>query len=230
VPRSSSPSARPAEGTPRRLLDLAYQDRGASPGPPPTRGRLRLLRATVLGAASLLLAVLAHPLGGHPLPGVAAGLLLLALTGVVALVATGRRCRLAVLFPLLGSEQVLVHLQLIGARPGACLAPDAMPRAHVDAISCHALAEDGLLSGADGAMLLAHVLATALTAWLLTRGEATLWQLCDGVVRAALPTLTARPSVRRPMDVRAPLPALRGVALPADATPRGPPVLVRAAG
>ncbi len=71
-------------------------------------------------------------------------------------------------------------------------------------------------------MLVAHLVATLATAWLLARGERWWWRQWDRAVEAA--TWTATPRVRRPRPAR-PLPVrvLLGADRPAAAAPRGPP-------
>ena len=228
--RTSSSSTPPAPSR-RGHVD----DRGEDPLGPvagPTRGAVRLLRTGVLSGSSLLLAVVAHALGGGPPPGVRTILLLACVTAAVALAATAQRCRLSFLLPLLGAEQLLLHLLLPAAGPAACAGPGGtMPAGHLGTLPCAALADGSAADQPGGpGMLAAHAVATALTAWLLTRGEAALWRLADHVVRAALPALAVLPPLRRPVRAHASRPAPHPVTLAEDAAPRGPPVLAPAAG
>lgn len=198
----------------------------APAGAAPLRGRLRVLRAGVLGATSLGLALGGHlAAGGHAPPpallAVCAGLL-----GLTAVTATARRVRLPLLVGLLGVQQVLLHLAFdAGAGAAACGGVD--PHVGHTAGSVLSCAPGGTATMAmpGWPMLLAHVLATAATALLLLRGEQALWALADRVVRAA----TAAPTARRPrasvLQVSRPTAAL-AVAPLSPAAPRGPPVLV----
>lgn len=173
-------------------------DPAAAPEAPPLRGARRVLRSAVLGSASLALAVGAHVAGGGAAPG--AGLLLLtaALVGLVALTATARRVRLTWLAPLLGLEQALLHalFQALGSTAVLCTAATSAGHAghHADAaLACVPAAGSATMTMPDWPMLLAHLLATLATAWLLVRGESALWSLAERVVRAA----TARPGALR---------------------------------
>ena len=174
-------------------------DPAAAPEALPLQGARRVLRSAVLGAATLMLAVGALVAGGGVLPG--AGLLLLtaALVGLVALTATARRVRLTWLAPLLGLEQALLHalFQAAGSAGAVCTAATSAGHAghHADAaLTCVPAAGSAAMTMPDGPMLLAHLLATVATAWVLVRGESALWSLAEQVVRAA----SARPRALRP--------------------------------
>ena len=195
------------------------------PGPGPLRGRVRLLRAGVLGGTSLGLALTGHLAGGGHQPPLALLVVCAALLGLTALTATARRVRLVVLLPLLGVQQALLHLAFdAGATAAGCGAVD--PHAGHAAGAVLGCAPGATAMSMPGwPMTAAHVVATVLTAWLLVRGERTLWALADRVVRAA----TAAPSPRRhPVDdllVRVPA-ALAATSPLSRAAPRGPPVPV----
>src|SRR3954454_10511944 len=120
--RSAAPAQAPAPG---------FQ------GPLPTTGWTRLLRAGAFGTASLLLAGLAHVLGGGGLPDLGLGLLLVAATGTVAVVLTARRCRLPLLLTTLGAEQLTLHALLTDDGSLSCA---AMPAVHGGAMACAPLA------------------------------------------------------------------------------------------
>ncbi|GAA1427152.1 hypothetical protein GCM10009616_03520 [Microlunatus lacustris] len=195
-------------------------------GAAPLRGRVRVLRAGVLGTSSLGLA-LADQLaaGGHAPPpallAVCAGLL-----GLTAVTATARRVRLPLLLGLLGGQQVLLHLALdAGAGAATCGGVDPHVGHAAGAVLRCAPGDSAAMAMPGWPMLLAHLLAAAATALLLLRGEQALWALADRVVRAA----TAAPSARRPRAavLRAPRPrTVVAVAPLSPAAPRGPPVLV----
>jgi hypothetical protein len=202
----------------------------ASPEALPLRGARRVLRSAVLGSASLALAVGAHVAGGGAAPGSGMLLLSAALVGLVALPATARRVRLGWLAPLLGLEQALLHALFQAAGSAVCTAPAATgaghPGHHADAaLACLPAAGSATMTMPDGPMLLAHLLATLATAWVLVRGESALWSLAERVVRAAV----ARPGVLRaavavpvpPAPRRRPHQRAHGAA-----APRGPPHLL----
>jgi hypothetical protein len=191
----------------------------------PLRGTRRALRAAVLGWASLALAVGAHLVGGGTAPGTGLLLLSAALLGLVAVTATARRVRWAWLAPLLGLEQVLLHVlfQAAAGSSSCTAAPVGHPGHHADAVlACAPTVTGATMAMPDWPMLLAHVLATAATAWVLGRGESALWSLAERIVRA----VAVRPrSLRRtreaavvPGPLRPPYRRPRGTA-----APRGPP-------
>jgi hypothetical protein len=172
----------------------------------------------------LLLAGLAHVAGGGRLPGVGLSLLLTAGTGAVAVVLTVRRCRLPLLLAVLGVEQLVLHLLLDASSSMDCATAAAMPAVHDGAMLC----QPGVAAAAADhpvslVMLGAHVLATALTAWLLSRGEAALWRLAERVVRAALPAMTPPPAPARPAPAVPQRTALVAWMHGGDAAPRAPP-------
>lgn len=195
------------------------------PGAAPLRGGVRVLRAGVLGGASLGLALAGHLAGGGHRPPLALLAVCAALLGLTAVTATARRVRLVVLLPVLGVQQVLLHLAFgAGAGTAGCGAVD--PHAGHVAGAVLSCAPGGTAMAMPGwPMTAAHVLATAATAWLLLRGERTLWALADRVVRAA----TAAPAPRRRRAVAlvvSPAAVLALVAPLSPAAPRGPPVPV----
>ena len=194
----------------------------------------RVVRAGVLGTLSLLLATGAHVLGGGSLPGLGVLLVAAVLLGLLAALVTLRRCRFGWLAALLAAQQLGLHelFDLAGAARactlgvrGAARAPHVGHAGALDAVtSC---APDGgmdMTSSAPGwLMVMAHVAAVLVTAWLLARGEAWLWRAVDRVaaaagLRASHPTSPA-PQDREPAGGDVPS---RRLAY-AVAAPRGPP-------
>ena len=195
----------------------------------PTAGWARLVRVAAFGGTSLLLASLAHLVGGGQLPGAGLLLVLAVVTGAVAAVVTARRCRLPLLLTVLTVEQVGLHT-LFTAGPLDCPAAPAvltaaMPAGHTGSLICTP-GLDATAGHPDPLLMWAgHLLATALTGWLLARGEAVLWRLAERVVRAAHPPRTSWPALAPrprafPLLLRLPAPPPEG-----DAAPRGPPAL-----
>ena len=188
----------------------------------------RAVRIAVLGGSSLLLATAAHALGGGVLPSAGVLVVLALLLGLVAVPLTMRRCRLAVLLPVLAVEQLAVHLALTAAAGPAQCVPGGLPGGtHHQLLSgCTAGpagATVGSLSG-SATMLLGHLVAVAVTAWLLARGEAWLWRIADQIVAITAALLVAAghaPAVAVPVVGDAP-----GRWRPiAPLPPRGPPGL-----
>ena len=217
---------------------MRHAGRVARPSDPPHSGRAlptagwtRLLRIAVFAVASLLIAGLAHLAGGGRPPSAGLGLVLAALTGTVAAAVTARRCRLPLLAVVLSAEQVVLHLLFAASGPMDCASAAAMPVSHLGVLSCPDGAATATAHSESLLMLGAHTFATALTTWLLARGEAALWRLADRVVRAALPLLAARWPARAPrVRVLPPLPAARAASPHQPAAPRGPPAGCTATG
>jgi len=171
-----------------------------APLPGPLTGGMRLLRAGVLGTATLLLATGAHLLGGGELPGPGTLAVATFLVGLLAVTVTARRVRLRLLLPLLGVEQGLLHVVLDATTSPTTCSPAAGHALHAAgaALTCAPGQPMAMSAPAGWSMALAHLLATAVTAWVLTRGEATLWALAERVVGAATAAPGARPTRRRP--------------------------------
>ncbi len=205
----------------------------------PAAGPLRALRAAVLASVVLTLGSVAHAAagGGTPTPVVLVVLGLL-LTPLV-LVATRRRLGTGRAAAYLGGAQLGIHLVLHSLTPVAgtaegvppvhCGDLDLVTAAHAsgalgasaDLTAMADMAQMGGVLGLTPPMLLAHAVATGLTAWLLGRGEAILWR----VVRALLPHRA------RPADIPVPhVPTGRTLARAIEAVrsapvgPRAPPL------
>ncbi|HYO86730.1 MAG TPA: hypothetical protein VES01_09800 [Dermatophilaceae bacterium] len=146
----------------------------------PDRGPIRLLRAAIFAAAGSALAAAGHNLGGAPAPGPAAwGLAAIPVT-LAALWLSARRRGPAALTAGLVLVQLGLHFLF-----HVMSAPTSMGSARPTPVPDHpshlatlspipGQAHQGLLPG--GSMLGWHALAVAVTAWLLARGEDTLWR------------------------------------------------------
>ena len=188
-----------------------------SPGSAPSRA----VRVAVLGGASLLLATLAHRVGGGGLPPTGVLLLCGFLLGLTALLLTTRRLGFPLLLAVLGGQQVLLHALFDTATATSACGPAAAGHHALHGLTC--APGPGMAAMVSWPMLVAHAVATAATAWLLARGEATWWRLADRVVRAAA-SPTSEPTPNRPC--RLVTPAVRRVPsapLLTRAAPRGPP-------
>lgn len=161
-----------------------------------TPAPFHLLRTGLLSTGILTLAAGAHTLAGGAFPAPAILAALLALTLLASVLATKIRLGLPAMTAVLGAGQVLLHEAF------TALADTGTPQAALPAVHQH---DDGAaLAGAlqhlspalghsaatgghasvahdslshDPGMLLAHTVATLLTALLLARGEAALWAL-----------------------------------------------------
>ena len=165
---------------------------GPATGQPtgPVAGRLRLLRVGVLGLSGYGLAVGAHVAAGGAAPGWPVSLMLAALLGVLGVAFTARRRGVWTLLGALVATQTALHglFTLLDAPTSTC---SLVATGH-HAMTVCGPAGDAAMELPSWPMLLAHLAATAATAWLLARGEAWLWR----VVREAFTT----PGVVPPND------------------------------
>lgn len=196
---------------------------------------MRLARALVLALTTITLAAVAHLLGGGALPSRGVLVVLTGVVGLVALVASQHRLGTASIAALLGGGQALLHgtfstLATSGADPA--MLGHVVGHGHHQQLVVHASAHAAHAAGhaahhhASVPMLLAHVVATLVTALVLARGERALWLLA-GWLAPVVPLLMARPADwPRPAlpTLPTPRPVSADVALVAPR--RGPPVLV----
>jgi hypothetical protein len=126
-------------------------------------GAGRFLRGTVGGALCTALSLAWHVAGGGPLPGIAAVLLGLCVSAAASTWWAGRRRGPVALAALSVGLQLVLHtvFQLVAGHPA-----DA---------------------GSPSAMTAAHILAALGVAWILVRGEDTLWELCAVLTRVWVP-------------------------------------------
>ena len=200
----------------------------------PRQGRWRHVRTGVFALVCLALAVGAHAAagGGLPPPGV---LLLAALPlWLGGAVLTGRQVRFGTLTCALGAAQLGLHLlfHATAGGPAGHLGAGLTVPAGAMAHAGHAAAPVAgspalapqLAGGLSPAMLLAHALATAACAVVMTRAEELLWRLLRRVVRNP-------PSGRAPVTaplwrlVVAPAVVPAGRLLSPGRALRGPPAL-----
>ena len=192
------------------------------------------------------LALLAHVTAGGARPGWPVTLMLTLLLGVTGLALTHRRRRFGSLLAPLLAAQVGLHWVLsmtdvatpTGRLAAGCdgLLVTGHQHSGCSASAASTAAADlatATMGGAGPAplpmatlsplMVVAHLLATVATAWLLARGEAWLWRAMDWLV----PALVRRRRPRRvPRRVAAGLAATAppGPGRRGPGCPRGPPV------
>ncbi|MFG1944200.1 MFS transporter [Nonomuraea sp. NPDC048826] len=174
---------------------------------------LRLIRTTAFAAVCVLLAALAHWLGGGARPEPWA---LTAGGGAVFVLAAalgGRERSPAVVGCLLATAQLGLH-ELFGGADTGYVTGYVMSHPHGQGL------------GEALGMLVAHLTATLLTGWWLARGEAALWALLRRLVRRLLlPRPVPPPPAARPLA-----PVVRARRVPADPAfrhslaRRGPPL------
>ncbi|MEV7965949.1 MFS transporter [Sphaerisporangium sp. NPDC088356] len=191
---------------------------------------LRFARSTVFAVVCVTLAAVAHWFAGGagpaPVTLLSGGLAIMTITAVPA----GRERSPVTVTGLLLAAQVFLH-HLLGPRSAEGL-PSAphMPHgiAHLPGLP------QGHGLGVDAGMLLAHLTATLLTGWWLSRGEAALWSALRGagayaVRRLAVllrPEVAPAPRVPPRRAETAVLPPAQGQVLRHAVVRRGPPVLL----
>jgi hypothetical protein len=201
-----------------------------APASRPLNGGPRILRVAALGGSSLALACGAHLVAGGQLPTAEVLGLTAAMLGLVSVTVTARRVGYRTLLLVLGVEQLVLHYLLTAAagvqaascQPGTgSVGHDAALMAHSSCFMAGSGADQMSMPG--WSMSVTHLVATLLTAWLLSRGESWLWELANRIVRSATatPTATVRTMDRRPSTP--PSESLNSPP-PASAAPRGPPV------
>lgn len=205
----------------------------------PVSGAVRSLRAALLGAVCVTLALTGHLLGGGRPPSLWALLLLSVPMGAVALGVTARRPRLPAIGLTVAASQVLLHEAFMWSAAGAGCVVNGGQHAHLGHVAAGPLLHCGAMpamstSGTVGhfaptAMLLAHAVAGLVTTVVLAYGETLLWRAWERVLR--LPQVVVGPlAAPRPTTV-AVQPSVRRVRLVAELTRRrGPPTTAAVAG
>jgi hypothetical protein len=146
---------------------------------------MRGARALVFGAASVLLAVSAHVIAGGQSPSaLTLGLIVVPVAWVAAVLTRRKRGALAIAATLGATQLVLHEALMVLADGGQCSAAAGAGAAghlgmagHHMVVACSPAAMAHLMQGSSPSMLLAHVVATVATAWVLYRGERTAWAL-----------------------------------------------------
>jgi hypothetical protein len=180
----------------------------------PTRGALRVARASAFGGSGFVLTLVAHVAAGGAVPGPAALVLLGLCTALLCVALTGRRLgRLSSCGVLALTEGGLHAAFMWLSRPGSGLpslvVPSGPHAAHA-VLTAQTSGMPGMHMGSDaagapaGCMLAAHALVSLALALLLARGERVVWLIAD-LFRPAL-RLCLLPQV--PVSWRAPAPAL----------------------
>ncbi|RSM94874.1 MFS transporter [Nonomuraea sp. WAC 01424] len=142
---------------------------------------LRLARTAAFSAVCVTLAALAHVVGGggRPEP-LAAALGLVAVSGL-GLALSGRERSAATINIVLGAAQFGLHELFAGGSASSYV----FEHGHGQGLAVNA------------GMLLAHLVATLMTGWWLSRGEVALWSLLRRLgLRLMPPLLGVVPAVR----------------------------------
>ncbi|KRA22369.1 hypothetical protein ASD65_17990 [Microbacterium sp. Root61] len=192
--------------------------------------QLRTLRGVAAAGIATVLAATAHTLGGGgaPAPAFLAAIAVLASPGAVLLV--GRRLSRLRVIGIVAGSQALFHtaFALVGtATPSGA---SSSPHAHGIELSALLAAPASAAAGTeivpDAAMLLTHVLAAAVTAAVIYRGERMLRALVRGIgrvlSRALVPVVAVRTLLRTAIPWSVPTASLS--ARRSGVSRRGPPV------
>jgi hypothetical protein len=149
-------------------------------------GGVRAARLAAFSVTAMVLALGAHVLAGGPPPALLPTVAAVALPALAAGPLTRRRRGLLEIAVVLGAVQLALHEVFAAAATGPLHATG-----HVHAMG-HADAATGLTGHSSLTMTGAHVVAVALTAALLTRGErlwhllVTWWRVLPRLVRDAV--------------------------------------------
>ena len=185
----------------------------------PTRGATRLARAASFGAATLALAAGAHVAAGGGLPSMTILAILALPVSMAAMALTARRCRPVLLLASMAGTQVLLH-ETLKALTAQVPGDMAGQMSTASAMGGHAMAHAG---GWSVAMTAAHVVATVVTALLLSRGEQALWQLVSRLFLALPSEPVAVGCTPRLRSALAGVPALTPSVVSGGPGLRGPP-------
>ena len=168
-------------------------------GPMVEHEALRCLRAAVLAAVVVLTAAAGHVAVGGAAPPAAGLLVLLAVTGLLVAPMLGRRASASRVVALVLTGQALVHLALQWVAPsghlthGASALMTSAALAEPGAASRHPAASRELvlamMSGADLAMLGAHLAAAVAVGLWLAAGERAAWTILALTGRCAVESL-----------------------------------------
>ncbi|HEX3781918.1 MAG TPA: hypothetical protein VHX38_19815 [Pseudonocardiaceae bacterium] len=175
--------------------------------PSPTSGAFRVCRGVALAVVSGALAAGAHELGGGGMPKIGVTAVLTVGVAAIGIALADRRSALPAILALLGMAQLATHVLL-------AVETMNMPGMHQD---------DGL------AMVGAHTVAVLVSAVLLAKADAAVFQVIAALTRL-LPTVLTTPPV--PEAPKRPLVRVHAgdratsVLLCRSNARRGPPVLV----
>jgi hypothetical protein len=166
----------------------------------PASGALRSLRAALLGAACVGLALTGHVVGGGRAPSLWALVILAIPMGGGSLALTSRRRGLPVIGLTVAGSQLLLHQALMWSSAGCAVTGDLQAHlghaATAPVLDCASMPGMGSTAGPTHfstlAMLLGHALAAAVTTMVLAYGESLVWGVWRRIVRR--PAVAARPS------------------------------------
>jgi len=175
---------------------------------PGTTGGWRLLRGAIVGAAATTLAVGAHCMAGGRPPTWTSVVCLALLLGTVSTWLSGVRWTFPRLLGLFAVAEVGMHAVLVGTQPVMAHAGGGHPHDHLSSAGGMAAEQATALLPLTPAMVTGHLVAAALTALLLSRGEALLGGVLDALALRLFRLLDAAHAVfGGPQPVPAQVPA-----------------------
>jgi hypothetical protein len=197
----------------------------------PAHGALGLVRASVLGACCLLLALTGHVLGGGQAPSPLALLVLAVPVGCLSVLMTGGRAGPYRIGLTLGLTQVGLHEAFmllaqphctLDAATSAGLAGHGHAAMHATARCAPAMP----MASATPAMVAAHTAAAVATGLLLWHGERLLWSVVAWVTVRLPAALRPPPATgTRPVAHAAVRSTARPLLLAGGGGRRGPPAV-----
>ncbi|ADX75161.1 hypothetical protein Asphe3_40950 (plasmid) [Pseudarthrobacter phenanthrenivorans Sphe3] len=155
-------------------------------------GVLRLVRPLLVAGTVWLFAAGAHVLGGGTLPAAEISVALFALVLAAVTLVLGRQWSLGRIAGVVGVGQVLLHeaFSFLSRQTSCGTSPHGGGHHAVQAGACLAQAPEPLLHADTGlSMSLAHLLAAAATAIMLSRAEAALWRVAAWLLHPLTRTL-----------------------------------------
>jgi len=186
---TSLPGARDPGGPGRRTSPMRAD---TTPG---TTGGWRLLRGAIVGAAATTLAVGAHCMAGGSPPTWTAVVCLALLLGTVSTWLSGVRWTFPRLLALFVVAEAGMHAVFVGTQPVMTHGTGNHAHAHLSSAGSMAAEQATALLPSTPAMVTGHLVAAALTALLLSRGEALLGRVLDALALRLFRVLDAAPSV-----------------------------------
>jgi hypothetical protein len=170
-----------------------------------TTGGWRLLRGCVVGAAATTLAVGAHCVAGGRPPTWTAVVSLALLLGLVSTWLSSVRWTFPRLLVLFGMAEAGMHAYFVGTQPVLTHSAEHHTHDHLPPAGGLVAGQASALLHSTPAMVTGHLLAAAVTAFVLSRGEALLGGVLDALALRLFRLLDATTSLieaPQPVPVR----------------------------
>jgi hypothetical protein len=148
---------------------------------PGTTGGWRLLRGVIVGTAATTLAVGAHCMAGGRPPTWTTVVCLCVLLGIVSTWLSGVRWSFPRLLALFVTAEAGMHAAFVSTQPVVAHSGEHDTHHHLSSAAGLVADQTSALLPSTPAMVTGHVVAAALTALLLSRGEALLGRVLDAL-------------------------------------------------